>query len=139
MSPARLFFVDFLQQASDATTGHAQGAAPDAATLAAIRQFETSIFTAQVFDHRAGSLSDDGATGGPIPLSQQDFFIGINDPLGFNPTGAAFDSHIFNLFTAWENLPSHGDKNRNAARSSIARGEKYFKTPSRFRFSESAD
>jgi cytochrome c peroxidase len=126
--PGQAVFIDFLQQASDATTGHAQGVAPDAATLAAIRQFETSIFTAQVFDNRAGSLSDNGATGGPIPLSQQDFFIGINDPLGFNPTSAAFDSHIFNLFTAWENLTTHGDEGRNEARASIARGEQLFNT-----------
>jgi cytochrome c peroxidase len=126
--PGQAVFIDFLQQASDATTGHAQGVAPDAATREAIRQFETSIFTAQVFDHRAGSLSDDGATGGPIALSQQEFFIGINDPLGSNPTNAAFDSNIFNLFKAWETLPRHGDEDRNEARAAIARGEKIFNT-----------
>src|SRR6476469_1286236 len=44
-----VIFDDFLQQAADATTGHAQAtAAPDAATLQAIREFETTIFTAQV-------------------------------------------------------------------------------------------
>ena len=125
-APGKTILEDFLQQASDATTGHAQGLVPDAATLQAIRAFETSIFTAQVFDRRAGILFVDGAKGGPIPLSQQDFFLGINDPLGGNPTGAAFDPKIFDIYKAWENLPHDEDGVRAAARASVARGEQLF-------------
>jgi cytochrome c peroxidase len=122
---------DFLQQAIDATLGHAQAAsAPDAATVNAIRAFETSIFTAQIFDRRAGSLFDDGATGGPVALSQQDFFLGINDPLGGNPSGAAFDPAIFNLFSAW--AAKDRDRNRDEdedsreKRAAVVRGQTLF-------------
>ena len=120
---------DFLQQAIDATLGHAQAAtAPDAATVNAIRAFETSIFTAQVFDKRAGILFEDGATGGPIALSQQNFFLGINDPLGGNPTGAAFDPAIFNLFNAWatKEKGKDGDGDSPQARAAVVRGQALF-------------
>jgi cytochrome c peroxidase len=50
------------------------------------------------------------------------FFIGINDPLGKNPTGTPFDPNIFDLFQAWSSLPS------NSARASVARGETLFNT-----------
>ena len=49
----------------------------------------------------AGSLRADGAKGGPVALSQQPFFIGINDPVGLNPTGAPFDPNAVTLFNAW--------------------------------------
>ncbi len=116
---------DFLQQAIDATLGHAQAAAaPDAATLQAIRDFETSIFTAQVFDNKAGILFIDGATGGPIALSQQSFFLGINDPLGGNPSGAAFDPAIFTLFNKWDSQNEDGDSAET--RAAVARGQALF-------------
>jgi hypothetical protein len=117
-----------VQQAIDATLGHAQAkAAPDPAIAQAIRDFEINLFTAQVLDKRAGVLFIDGANGGPIALSQQAFFLGINDPLGGNPTGAAFDENIFNLFSAWANSRTT-DENRQEARASIARGEQLFNT-----------
>ncbi|MGE5321312.1 MAG: hypothetical protein ACM3SW_00520 [Actinomycetota bacterium] len=119
---------DLVQQAIDATLGHAQAAAaPDAATADAIRDFEVNLFTAQVVDKRAGALFVDGANGGPIALSQQAFFMGINDPLGGNPSGAAFDPKIFNLFSAWADS-RHGDEDRQRARAAIARGEQLFNT-----------
>ena len=62
--------------------------------------FESGIFDAQEFDFDAGSLHARQASGGPAALSQQNFFIGINDVLspGFTPV-------IFTLYTPWENLP----------------------------------
>jgi hypothetical protein len=122
-----VIFDDFIQQAADATTGHAQAtAAPDAATLQAIREFETTIFTAQVFDKDAGILFADGATGGPITLSQQNFFIGINDPLGLNPTGAGFSPNIFDLFNAWAVRNHDGDGDIREARAAVVRGQSLF-------------
>ena len=119
---------DLAQQAIDATLGHAQAAAaPDAATAGAIRDFEINLFTAQVVDKRAGALFVDGANGGPVALSQQAFFLGINDPLGNNPSGAAFDSNIFNLFSAWADSQT-GDEDQQQARAAIARGEQLFNT-----------
>jgi cytochrome c peroxidase len=107
-------------QATDATLGHAQAqSSPTDDQLAQIVSFESNAFDAQAFDLKAGSLSGDGATGGPIFLSRQNFFIGINDSLspGFDPT-------VFTLFSAWENLT--GLHHRDAARASIARGETLF-------------
>ena len=114
---------DLSQQAIDATTIHAQGATPTAAQVQDIVNFETSLRTAQAYDYQAGTLSANGATGGPVALASQQFFIGINDSFpasfGFNPTGAPFTPDIFNLFNAWAN-------SQNAARASIARGQTVF-------------
>ena len=96
-------------QAIDATLGHAQGSAqPTAAQVAEIVAFESGIFAAQAFDDRAGNLAADGSTGGPVALSLQlaKFFIGVNDPLGQNPTKAPFTSQIFDLYRPWLGL--HG-------------------------------
>jgi cytochrome c peroxidase len=111
---------DLGHQAQDATSGHAQGAVPlTPQQQQQIVDFETGLFTAQILDYRAGLLNAGGATGGPKPLATDQFFVGINDPLGQNPTGAAFTPVIFNLFDAW--LNSNQD-----ARAQIARGQKLF-------------
>ncbi len=114
---------DLAHQAIAATTGHAQGAAPTAAQIQDIVSFEMALRTAQAFDYQAGLLNDGRATGGPVALASQKFFIGINDSFpasfGFNPTGTPFDPGIFNLFNAWTKSPS-------ASRSSIARGQAIF-------------
>jgi cytochrome c peroxidase len=115
---------DLAHQANDATLGHAQ-ASVDLTTQEAadIVAFETGLFTAQAFDFNAGSLQSAGALGGPAALSQQPFFIGVNDPVGLNPTGALFDPRAFTIFTAWT-TPRHDDLYR--ARTAIARGEELF-------------
>ena len=91
---------DLAHQAMDATTGHAQGAVPTPAQVQDIVSFETALRTAQAFDFKAGLLNDGRATGGPVALASQPFFIGINDSFpasfGFNPTGAPFNPNIFN-------------------------------------------
>jgi hypothetical protein len=126
-APGKSIADDLTQQAIDATLGHAQAAAPpDAATAQAIRDFEINLFTAQVLDKGAGVLFTDGARGGPIELAQQAFFLGINDPLGANPTGAAFDQNVFNLFSAWAEKSGKDDRDEQEARASIIRGEQLF-------------
>ena len=77
-------------QANDATVGHAQGAPPTAQQLADIVAFETGLFTAQVKDESAGDLTARGAAGGPVQLSTQEFYVGINDSLEVTPTVGAF-------------------------------------------------
>ena len=114
-------------QSVDATLIHAQAnAAPTAAQQQQIVSFETDLFTAQLFDNGAKYLNALGATGGPVALQQQlaDFFIGINDPLGQNPTGAPFTPDIFNLYQAWTNLDGADDV--TDSRESVARGEELF-------------
>ena len=82
---------------------------------------EPHCFDAQVLDYHAGYLGADGATGGPAPLSQQEFYEGINDVLS-----PGFDPVIFTDYAPWENLLSSHLLNRGQA--SVARGEIVFNT-----------
>jgi hypothetical protein len=119
---------DSLQsQANDATLGHAQAnAAPSAAQIAEIVAFESGIYTAQEIDQKAGNLHGGGATGGAVALSLQNFYIGINDPLGQDPEKETFDPNIFDLYKPWLGARGNGDDVR--MRQSIARGEEVFNT-----------
>lgn len=113
---------DLKHQALDATMGHAQASvAPTDAQLKQIVLFEASLSSAQAVDGDAGRLDSEGATGGPRFLSQTGFFVGINDPLGGNPTGAAFDPSAFTLYSKWKHSP-------DPYRRSVARGEEIFNT-----------
>ena len=119
---------DLAQQADDATMGHAQ-AAQHLTDLEKqqIVAFESGLFTAQAMSDDAGSLRADGGRGGPVALSREPFFIGINDPVGMNPTGAAFDSKAFDLFGAWTKATDDRHDVRRARRA-IARGQEIFNT-----------
>ncbi|HZP47712.1 MAG TPA: hypothetical protein VFB07_04215 [Vicinamibacterales bacterium] len=120
---------DLAHQANDATLGHAQASLDlTPAQQQAIVEFETGLFTAQARDTAAGSLSGDGASGGPRALARQPFFIGINDPVGLNPSGAAFDPGVFRMFDAWEGLRSRHHDPAGDARAAIARGQRIFNT-----------
>lgn len=113
---------DLSQQAADATTGHAQAAAPPtAAQVADIVGFELGLFSSQVYDARAGWLAADGATGGVMGLANQEYYPGINDVLGADPTGGAFNPAAMTLFSAWST-----DSEASAARQAIAAGEALF-------------
>lgn len=118
---------DLSHQALDATLGHAQAAkAPTPAQLASIVNFEIGLNTAQVTDLGAKSLTAEGATGGPANLAQQLFYPGINDSLGGDPTGAAFNPVVFTIFNSWGSLTGSDPVAR--ARESVARGENIFNT-----------
>ena len=124
-SPSTTILDDLAHQANDATRGHAQ-AFTDLTTTQQqqIVAFETALFTAQSYDDAAGALDTQGATGGPEALSSQTFFLGINDPVGLNPTHALFDPDAFTIFNAW-NKASVKD-----ARSAVVRGQRIFDTKS---------
>ncbi len=122
---------DLAHQALDATLGHAQAAtAPTPDQLTAIVNFELPLFTAQSVDDSAGVLAAQGASGGPDALASQPFYPGINDPLGGNPTGAAFNPEAMTIFAPWLNLPSSDADKHTAAREAVARGEALFNTHS---------
>jgi len=131
-SAAAIHF-DLADQANSATQGHAQAPRPiDQATREAIFDFETGLFTAQVFDSRAGKLDSGGAEGGPDSLSLQPFVFGGNDPLGCdvngancNPQNAVFNPVVFTEFDAWAGLSG---TDRNRARAAVARGQDLFDT-----------
>src|SRR5204863_6064841 len=112
-------------QAMDATLGHAQAtASPSPAQLDAIVEFELALFTAQSVDNEAGVLNAEGAKGGPSSLTSATYYPGINDPLGGNPTGAAFEPNGFTIYQAWNDL--HGSNPYTAARAAVARGQSIF-------------
>jgi hypothetical protein len=118
---------DLATQAKDATLGHAQAlVAPTDEQAAQMVAFETALFTAQARDDAAGRLDQEGAQGGPDSLSTQTFFLGINDPLGGNPTGTPFNSSAFTIFDKWADLPESAP--REEARDAVARGQKLFNT-----------
>jgi cytochrome c peroxidase len=135
-------------QAVDATLGHAQGAvAPSPDQQQQIVTFEgctqaltpalcantpanAGVFTAQIFDDAGIDLSGNGGNGGPVGLSEQmpNFFLGENDPLGQNPTGAPFSPKIFDLYGNWSDQYGYGPESER--RQEIARGEELFNTTS---------
>lgn len=113
---------DLKHQALDATLGHAQASvAPTDEQLTQIVAFEGATTSAQAVDDTAGTLDSEGATGGPEFLSKTEFFPGINDSLGGNPTGAPFNPRAFSLYEGWDN-------SRDPHRASVARGEEIFNT-----------
>lgn len=107
-------------QAFDATMGHAQASQPPTAKqLVEIVAFETGLYTAQANDQAAGQLDANGALGGPVHLSQQEFHVGINDSLGGDPTGRRFSPLVFTIYDSWAHDAS-------PQRRAIARGEALF-------------
>ncbi len=139
---------DLAHQSVDATTGHAQGdgTRPTPEEQQQIVDFETKIFTAQIRDSHAGDLDEDGAKGGPTPLSTQPFFISVNSSVHFllpgfeqpggllTPGDGQFTPSIFNLYGNWAHINDRDyEKNddyerHTSARRSIARGEQIFNT-----------
>ncbi|MFO1304845.1 MAG: cytochrome C [Burkholderiales bacterium] len=120
---------DLADQSNSATLGHAQAAMPlSIEQREAIVAFETTLFTAQVFDDDAGNLTARKATGGPQFLSRQQFYFGINDVVaGDYRTQAAFDPDVFRLYDSWDTLDRGGeDAGRNDARRAVARGQRLF-------------
>lgn len=125
---------DLLHQALDATTGHAQGDGmrPTPAEQLAIVNFEMGLTTAQAAGQGIGSLDAQGATGGPLPLTDEPFFVSINSsvhplisalelPGGLGKPGdGRFTPDVFDPFKAWASLPHHDP------RAAVARGEEIF-------------
>jgi hypothetical protein len=116
---------DLSDQANGATLGHAQASqAPTASQQAAIVSFEMSLFTTQITDNDAQDLTTaKHAAGGPQNLAGKSAYYGINDNLGDYSTRAAFTATIFTEYSAWDGAPGGGTE---AARASIARGQKLF-------------
>ena len=127
--PGQPIINDLKTQAVDATTGHAQSASsPTPEQVKEIVDFEMALTTAQSQDDEAGQLDSQGAKGGPKNLVSQDFFIGINDPLGLNPTGKAFDPQVMLMYQAWTDLNSSPRDKYTNAREAVSRGEALFNT-----------
>jgi cytochrome c peroxidase len=114
---------ELLQQSIDATLTHAQASeAPTLDQQNAIVNFELGLNSAQALDFRAGWLNFAGALGGANLAKQEQFYYpGINDSLGADPHGNAFNSSAFILYADWES-------SADPMRRMIAAGEKLFNT-----------
>jgi cytochrome c peroxidase len=109
-------FDNLKSQANNATITHAEGGPLTDAQLASIVNFERGLFTAQVVDGVAGSLTLDGANGGPAFLSTVPFFTGENRA---RPIGPGQRPDVFHVYDAWQ-------ADTDARRASIARGQFLF-------------
>jgi hypothetical protein len=125
---------DLEDQSNAATVGHAQAAqALTDEQRASIVSFEMSLFTAQVMDVEAGSLTALGGKGGPRWLAEAPYYFGINDVVtGDYRTGGVFDASVFTLYDAWDASMKLGgrpeDARAHAAREAVLRGETIFDT-----------
>jgi cytochrome c peroxidase len=131
---ATALFSDLEHQALDATNDHAQGngSHPTPAEQQQIVNFEMGLSTAQAFGYKTGLLNAAGATGGPLALLKQPFFISINSSINplvptletpgglVTPGDGQFTPAIFNDFSAWAKLPY------NDPRAAVARGQAIF-------------
>ena len=124
---------DLADQASGATAGHEQATqALTPAQAQAIVDFESSLYSAQVFDDAAGNLTARRARGGAIELAATPYHFGINDAVsGDYTTGASFDPRVFTLYESWDqagrHAPDRGETmDRSEARAAVARGEALF-------------
>jgi cytochrome c peroxidase len=111
---------DLQNQANDATLGHEQAMMPGltAGERAEIANFEMNLATAQV-SNRTGTLTAQGAQGGPDYLALQSFYVSINDSTGNDVHGNPFNPSAMTLFDAWR-----GSNDPNQA--AIARGAAVF-------------
>lgn len=120
-----------LAQARNATIGHAEGAAPSDAVLQSIVDFESSLFTTQVFADGVGYTSAEGVDGDARALAATPFTVNENrtfpgctttTPPSCNagPVSVATND-VFTLFTPWAD--SH-----KAGRAAVARGQVVFNT-----------
>ncbi|MBX9916013.1 MAG: hypothetical protein E6Q59_08270 [Nitrosomonas sp.] len=119
---------DLSTQANHATLGHAEALADlTQAERDEIVAFEMGLFTAQVKDNAAGSLTDDGARGGPRTLIEQAYYFGINDTLvGDYRTRQSFNPIVMSLYDTWNRFSSRSRDSREKARGAIARGQALF-------------
>ena len=128
---------DLLNQANNATTGHAealQALTPEQRNE--IVKFESGLFTAQIHSKDAGNLLVEGANGGPQKLSKQDYYFGINDTVaGDYVTRASFNPNVMSLYDAWNRYnPAESNQDdstdNESSRAAIARGQALFNTKS---------
>ena len=99
-------------QAFDATMTHAQAKeAPSDEVVQKIVDFENGLFSAQIFDNKAGVLTADGAFGGPAAMASQH-------------AGLIAAPATFSEYASWANLSFSAE--RRAQRESVARGEAIF-------------
>ncbi len=93
-------------QIKDAVLGHMQGIVPPTdSEIAQILDFETHLYTTQVYDDNAGDLDTPQIGAGPEQLVNLPFFPGINDAFGFMKNPQPFNPTVFDFYTGWLPAP----------------------------------
>jgi len=88
--------------------------------LKQIIEFESQLYSAQSYDNRGGSLTDQGARGGPMLLAESRAAV-LNSSSRFP---------IWDEFESWRNLtqkPQGMSDERFAFRQSVGRGVDFFR------------
>ena len=83
--------------------------------------FMMNVYFAQIEDERAGRLDADGARGGPVHLSEQEWHAGINH----SSTGAS-TRKVFDIYDAWIGADANCKTQECARRALIAEGQEIF-------------
>ena len=122
-------------QSNSATVGHSEAPLPISdAQRKAIVDFQTDLFTAQIFDREVGYLTSQSARGGVVALSSETFYFGINDTLvGDYRTQVPFTPTAMKMYEAWISAPSDASISNaqlqdrvTAARKAVVRGQALF-------------
>ena len=119
---------DLSTQSNHATLGHAEALRElTQEERDAIVAFELGLFTAQIYDKKAGELTAEKGRGGPKKLVKQDYYFGINDTLvGDYKTLVPFNPDVMSLYDSWSRYTSRHSDQTKRARAAIARGEDLF-------------
>jgi len=113
-------------QIKDAVAGHMEGIAPPSESdINDIINFETSLYTTQIFDNNAGTLEGRMLRASPEHLSKIPFYIGINQILNILPRKTPGDKNVFTMFERWQRRIEQPTALQQA-QLSVARGEKLF-------------
>lgn len=112
-------------QVKDAVIGHMEAATPPSeAQITQIVNFETSIFTTQIFDNDAGALDASPIRAGPEHLVRLPLIQGTNRFIGNNARKLGLSSRVFGLFGPWS--ARNPRTLATPAQQALARGEKIF-------------
>ena len=119
--PAGSSVTDALKsQIKDAVSGHMQGIVPPTDTeISQILDFETHLYTTQIFDNSIGNIDTFQIGAGPQNLIDLLFHPGINDAFGLIRNKQPFNPNVFTFYTASD--PDF-DFNHNRPRPSSQNG-----------------
>lgn len=114
-------------QVNDAVLGHMQAVvSPSENDISAIVDFESHLYTSQIFDKVVGSLDTKDVKGAPERLISVPFFPGINKLLGPRGISALFNPNIFTVFRAGGSERRRGGSQPSANHEAVIRGQRIF-------------
>ena len=114
-------------QIKSAVLGHMQGTQPPSrAVIEKIINFETQLYTTQIFDNKAGFVNTPDIGAGPSTLTGLLYYPSINNAFGLDALGYDFNPEVFSFYEDWLSIKPKTTDPQQQYRLSIARGEKLF-------------